>query len=175
MSTNSLDSPSVQLPKRRLYTGIGVYLTGQLVPLGIPLIVAAGLPDSLTATLSAFVFFGVPPIFTFCAIAILGKDGFNYLKSRAFAFVKRHANLGPVSRTRYHIGLVLFLIPLLLAWFTPYLAPLFPFLQKNAITVALVGDVLLLISLLVLGGEFWEKLRRLFIHRPEVDLHARNP
>jgi len=32
------------------------------------------------------------------------------------------------------------------------------------LTYAIAGDVLLLVSLVVLGGDFWDKLRSLFIH-----------
>ncbi len=34
--------------------------------------------------------------------------------------------------------------------------------------IAICGDILILASLLVLGGDFWDKIRSLFIHDIEV-------
>lgn len=172
MSNQQSNLPVGHLSKRRLYTGIGVYIFGQLTPIGIPLLSIFGMSESMKAALSAFVFFGLPPLFTFSAIAILGKDGFYHIKSRVFKLFKRYASLGPVSRTRYHIGLVLFLIPLLLAWITPYITPYLPAAGDHWLKIALAGDILLLTSLLVLGGEFWEKLRALFIYAPKPGLEV---
>ena len=42
-------------------------------------------------------------------------------------------------------------------------ANLVPGYPGNEITYAIVGDLLLLVSLFVLGGDFWDKLRALFI------------
>ena len=168
MSSNETASPPIQLPRNRLYWGIGVWVTGQLSPLCIPLITATSLSPSLKATLSALVFFCAPSLFALVAIAILGKDGFNYLKARLFAFLKRQVRFGPVSKHRYYCGLVLFVLPLLLAWISPYLSPLTPFFDEHEIAIAFIGDGILLFSLMVLGGDFWEKLRNLFIYQPRA-------
>jgi len=37
----------------------------------------------------------------------------------------------------------------------------------------LIGDGLLVSSLFVLGGDFWDKLRGLFIHKAEIKIPAR--
>jgi hypothetical protein len=39
---------------------------------------------------------------------------------------------------------------------------LLPLTQAQVLSIAVAGDVLLLASLFVLGGEFWDKLRSLF-------------
>ena len=148
---------------------MGIYIAGQLSPLCIPLIPLLGLSKSVSAAFSGVVFFGFPSLFTFAAIAVLGRDGFNYLKARAFALFKRYAPTDPISRTQHRIGVALFLIPLSIAWVTPYIAHLVPTVGDQEIKIAVVGDVILLISLLVLGGDFWEKLRRLFIYEPAPD------
>ncbi len=41
---------------------------------------------------------------------------------------------------------------------------LIPGYAGNEFTYAIVGDLLLLTSLFVLGGDFWDKLRSLFVH-----------
>ena len=168
MPSNEPAAPPIELPKKRLYWGIGIYVTGQLMPLCIPLITSSALSESLKASLSALVFFGLSPLFGFSAIAILGRDGFNFLKARLFAFFKLHAHVGSVGKARYYTGLALLAIPLLLAWLTPYLSRLLPMFEQHEIAVAVTGDIILIVSLLVLGGDFWEKLRGLCIHQPKT-------
>ena len=75
---------------------------------------------------------------------------------------------GSVGKVRYYTGLVLFAIPLLLAWLTPYLSKLLPIFDQHEIAVAFIGDIILIVSLLVLGGDFWEKLRGLCIYQPKT-------
>jgi len=94
--------------------------------------------------------------------AIAGKDGFAFIKLRVFGFLK---SLGPpktVGRTRYTLGLVLLALPVLYGWASPYLAHHVPGHDQHRL--ALAGDGLLLTSLFVLGGDFWDKMRALFVH-----------
>jgi len=102
------------------------------------------------------------------AVAVLGKAGFDYLvglfKKALGRFFEKHGPPEVVGRTRYHIGLVMFIVPLALGWSTPYMSHHISGFDTQAIWVGLTGDVLLLASLFVLGGEFWDKLRGLFIH-----------
>jgi hypothetical protein len=39
--------------------------------------------------------------------------------------------------------------------------------------VSLIGDVMFVASLFVLGGDFWEKIRALFIHQVTVQVAAK--
>jgi hypothetical protein len=39
-----------------------------------------------------------------------------------------------------------------------------PGLDDRPLAFAVSGDVLMLVSLFVLGGDFWDKLRALFVH-----------
>ncbi len=75
-----------------------------------------------------------------------------------------------VSPARYRIGLVLFLVPLGIGWVQPYLSGVVEALGQYRIAVGIGGDVLLLVSLFVLGGEFWDKVRALFVHGARATL-----
>ena len=66
-------------------------------------------------------------------------------------------------RRAFVIGLVMFVLPLLLGWVYPYVAELRDGLPRTPITLAVIGDLVLLASLFVLGGEFWDKIRSLFV------------
>ena len=96
--------------------------------------------------------------------AIAGKDGFAYIKATVFGYLKRYLPPKKVGATRYRIGLVLFVIPLLYGWAVPYAGGYIPMYEANAFAYALTGDIMLAVSLFLLGGDFWEKLRSLFMH-----------
>ena len=96
------------------------------------------------------------------AIAILGADGYRFLKAKLWALLKKTAPSAEVSRSRYITGLVLFLTPLIYAWLEPYIADLNPWLQNNHLIFNISGDLLFVTSLYILGGDFWDKLRALF-------------
>ena len=98
--------------------------------------------------------------------AIAGKEGFAYIKATVFGYVKRYVPLPPqhVSTTRYTIGLVMFLVPLVFGWAAPYFGSYIPAFESHFLLYAVIGDILLATSLFVLGGEFWDKLKSLFIH-----------
>ena len=155
-------------PGWRFQVGILFFVLGLLSPLCIPLVTASGLSIIWKATLSGLFMLGIPELFWLVAAAIMGKPGFNYLKAKVFGAFKRYALPERVSRTRYRVGLVMLLIPLLYGWLEPYVSPLISGYEKHQIFLAIAGDVLLLASLFVLGGEFWDKLRSLFIYEAEV-------
>ncbi len=84
--------------------------------------------------------------------------------ARAFGVFKACGPPQTVSRARYTIGLVMVVIPLLLGWGGPYFGKHIPGFTEQPMIYAIAGDLLLLIGLFVLGGDFWDKLRSLFIH-----------
>ena len=98
------------------------------------------------------------------AVAVMGKGGYAYIKNRIFGLLKQYGPLAEVSRTRYNFGLVMFAVPIAFGWIAPYAAAIIPGYLGNETTYALVGDLLLLASLFVLGGDFWDKLHALFKH-----------
>jgi hypothetical protein len=65
-------------------------------------------------------------------------------------------------------GLAMFVLPLVFGWITPYVVHVLPGYLEHRIAYGVPGDLLLLASRFVLGGEFWDKLRALFIHEAKV-------
>jgi len=59
---------------------------------------------------------------------------------------------------------VMFVLPLLFGWLGLYFAHYIPAYDDYRLVFNISGDLLLLSSFLVLGGEFWDKIRALFIH-----------
>jgi hypothetical protein len=44
----------------------------------------------------------------------------------------------------------------------------FAFREEHPRVLAFIGDLLLLVSLFILGGDFWDKLRALFVREAKV-------
>jgi len=145
-----------------------VFVVGFASPLLVPFVARSDLSAGWKTTLSGLLLVGIPELFTLVAVAILGREGFNCLtggiKQRLGAFMTEHGPAQTVSAKRYKIGLIMFLIPILFGWAAPYAEHHIPGYVSNQLLYAFIGDVLLISSLFVLGGEFWDKLRSLFVH-----------
>lgn len=145
----------------RLIIGAIVLISGFLSPLLIPFVLDSGLSASMVSVISGLLAFGIPEIFMIGAVAIMGKSGYQYFKSKA---MKLLTTISPqrVSRTRHFIGSLFFAIPIILGFLQPYLAHYFPVFEQIPLGWIITTDLMLLLSLFILGGEFWEKLRGLF-------------
>jgi hypothetical protein len=133
----------------RFRLGLTILVVGWLSPLCIPVITATEL----------------------AAIAIMGKSGYNLIKERIFGFLKKHGPPDRVSLTRYRIGLVMFVLPILFGWLGPYGAHQIPGYETHRFFVSLIGDVMFVASLFVLGGDFWDKIRALFIYSAKAQIN----
>jgi hypothetical protein len=160
-------------PKNRLIWGAAVFISGFLSPLFIPLVLSSGLSSGIKTVLSGLMAFGIPELFMIIAAGILGKDGFNYLKRYLLILLKVYGPPDTVSKARYTIGLVMFFIPIFIALFLPYLFNYFTIISVNYLTISISSDVLLVLSLFVLGGDFWDKLRGLFIRSARIQFSSK--
>jgi hypothetical protein len=152
----------------RLKLGVGIFVLSILLPVaGIPLVATLGLSGTMTASVSGALLVGAE-VLGLLAVAVMGKPGYLYIKSRVFGLLKRYGPPKEVSRARYNTGLVMFVLPILFGWMTPYVSEWIPNLQDNLFGYAIGGDLLLLASLFVLGGDFWDKIRALFVYSDKV-------
>jgi hypothetical protein len=161
--------------KRRLIMGVVVWIAGWILGLGlIPVVNSTDLADGLKTTLNGVLLLGFPKVFLVIAVAIMGKPGFAYLKSLIAARFRRFAPPATVSPLRYRIGLILFVTLIVLSSIGDYLAAdVIPMRQQHPRLIAMTGDLLLLVSLFLLGGDFWDKLRALFIREAKVVFPAK--
>lgn len=150
-------------PRARLVLGAAVFIVGFASPLLIPVVSRTALPGGLKAALSGFLLVGAPELLMLLAAAVMGKEGYAFLKARLWARFRPYAPPDRVSRGRHRLGVAMFLAPLLLAWLAPYEPHLFPGYASNPLPWNIGGDVMLVCSLFVLGGDFWDKLRALFV------------
>jgi len=159
-----MDAVEKNIPSNRLITGALVFIIGQLSPLLIPFVLNSDLGSGIKTALSGFLMLGVPELAIMLSIVIMGKAGFAFLKSKVGQFFKQYGPPETVSKTRYTIGLLLFIIPFIIGWLLPYFEHLIPRYDEYHLWINIPGDILLVLSLFVLGGDFWEKLRSLFIY-----------
>jgi len=155
-------------PVLRLITGGFFFILGLICPVFIPLVFLTGFSVAFKTILSGLLALGIPELLMLIAIAILGRPGYEYLKSNVFQLFKKYGPPAKVSRARYRIGLVFFISPILFGLLLPYISGLLPFYSENSLVINISLDVIFLISLLVLGGDFWDKLRSLFIYNSKA-------
>jgi len=72
-------------------------------------------------SLQSWLNFALNKILLLATVALLGKPGFNQLKQIVSGAIGQYAPPQEVGPTRYTIGLVLFVFPILIGWMTPYL------------------------------------------------------
>ena len=174
--TKPSETPAEEFTRTWRYK-IGLFMIivgngGILVALLLPLAgVGAG-------TVGALVVGG--EIISLASIAFLGKEGFKAIKSKAFAFAKA-GFVAPVGKTRYNIGITLLCASVLntyimaiYAWEsfaattaedpTPVVWGLDVAQQGSLVFwVFLIGELCFLISIYVLGADWWGKFRSLFV------------
>lgn len=147
----------------RVKVGLSIFVVSIGWPILIPILPLLGVSATATAAVSG-VMLVAADVMLVAAAAIAGKEGFAVIKATVFRFLRPYGPPREVSRARYTIGLVMFITPLAFGWASPYFGHHLPGFDGGQLVYAITGDVLLLASLFVLGGGFWDKLRSLFKH-----------
>jgi hypothetical protein len=162
------------VPGHRFAIGVGLFVLGFAAPAFIPIVTASHLSSSWKAGISGLLVLGLPEIMMIAATAVMGKSGLAELKRRLGRLLHRYGPSDAVSPTRYRIGLVMFVAPLLVGWLGPYLGDHLPGYATHSLSWSISGDLVFLASFFVLGGDFWDKVRSLFVHRARAVLPAAN-
>jgi hypothetical protein len=153
----------------RFRIGLFLFVFAWVCPLFIPMVTQSDLSSETKTLLSGFLLLGLPEIISFISIAVLGRPGFDLLKSKIFDFLKRAAPTAKVSRKRHRFGVFLILLHVLFAYSTYYAPDRIPGYAEYRVVMNLIADFLFIVTLFVLGGDFWEKLRGLFLYDVKKD------
>ncbi|MBU2154484.1 MAG: transporter suffix domain-containing protein [Gammaproteobacteria bacterium] len=153
----------------RFKLGIAIICLIPALWLLVPLAAAADVPGSKVAALSGALFI-LNKILLLLVIAVMGKAGFQELKQHIYGYMSSMvpSSDDEISPMRHRIGLVMFCLPLLSSFLEPYIDAVAPGLRPNNWALQMLGDAMLIGSFFVLGGNFWEKLRALFIRTARV-------
>jgi len=146
----------------RLYLGIALLIFGLVMPFGVVVVALIELPALLKAVISGILFFGFE-IMAIPAVAVMGKDNFERIMARLKGWLGRLKPAGNIGRTRHYIGVAMFLLPMIPIDIISYMPHWLPDSSPWRLWVCIASDAMFLVSLFVLGGDFWDKLRALFI------------
>lgn len=155
---------SEALPAWRFKLGIVCFFAAFAPHVVTGVLMLSGANARVIATMAA-ISFTVNKLMLLASVVLLGRPGFNRLKSRLVGAFQRHLMPDEVGPLRYGIGLVMFVVPLVFAWKAPYVTELMPVLGRHSTTAAIITDAIFVASLFVLGGGFWDKLRALFVRK----------
>lgn len=106
---------------------------------------------------------GAPEILCLAAVALLGRAGFDALGGRT---APRSAASVRVEKARYYGALLycgLNTLPIALYAYAPGVMPG----GSTKLVILAVTDLGFVLSVLLAGGQFWEKFRRLFVFEPD--------
>ena len=151
----------------RLKLGVALLILGLVMPAGTLLVAATDWPASVKTVVGGILLFGFE-VMLIPAVALMGKDNFERIWAGAMRLLKTLKPAGGVSKTRYKLGLYMLVGAALYAWIASYAPSWLPEDYVLRVWVNLGLDVVTLASLFVLGGDFWDKVRALFLHNARV-------
>jgi hypothetical protein len=147
----------------RLKLGVALLILGLVMPAGTLLVAITDWPVAVKTVASSILLFGFE-VMLIPAVALMGKDNFDRIWAGAMGVLKTLKPAGNVSKKRYKVGLYMLVGATLYAWIASYAPSWLPEDYVLRVWVNLGLDVVTLASLFVLGGDFWDKVRALFLH-----------
>ncbi|NGX33778.1 MAG: hypothetical protein K1060chlam1_00119 [Candidatus Anoxychlamydiales bacterium] len=147
----------------KCYTGLVCVALSFLLPILGFLVPFLKLPHIITVGIITFLTIGGPEAMILIGSVVLGKDGFKYYRNKMFLLFKRKTKPKPVSKIRYYSGLTIMVLSVIPLYINAYFSKIMPLNEyaKNAILIS--ADLIFVISFFILGGEFWEKYKKLFV------------
>jgi hypothetical protein len=167
-----MNSHEPKVENWRLKLGAGLFGLSILLPIaGVPLVAWFDFSTGVTATVTGGLLVSAE-VMGLAAVAVMGKSGYALIKKKLLSIIEQYGPPNKVSRLRYRIGLVMFCTPIVFGWVSIYTARWIPGFENKPFFFAVGGDLMLLASLFVLGGDFWDKVRSLFVHDAEARFPA---
>ncbi|PSJ59473.1 hypothetical protein C7I85_17090 [Mesorhizobium soli] len=151
----------------RFKCGVALLVLAIALVLAIPLLATLGVPAATLAAVTGAVFI-INKLLLILIIALVGKAGFQQLKNAVASHIPRLGTVGPIGPVRHAIGLAMFWVPLTWSLLEPYIDYFWPGWRPNQWAYQLLGDLIFITGIFVLGGNFWEKVRALFIRTARV-------
>jgi hypothetical protein len=146
----------------RFYTGMAALLLALVLPLFGLAVPWLGLPTAVSAVLIGGLVAGGPEVLMVMAAALLGKETLHVFLYQAKRALGRALLVSPVSKVRYYTGLTIAVVSMLPFYLYGYFPEIMPPGSARIYTLA-GSDLSFILSIFLMGGEFWEKLRRLFV------------
>jgi len=151
----------------RFYCGMAAIVLSIILPLSALAVPMLGLPTTQSALLAGALVAGAPEVLVILAAALLGKDTFQYFVHKIKGMLRSALPDRPASKLRYYTGLAV----ILLSWIPAYVCAYAPSVMPGGnarITTLAVMDLAFVASVVLMGGEFWEKVRRIFVYEGKI-------
>lgn len=151
----------------RFYVGSGLMVLALVMPVLALLVPLLGWSVAQSALAVGLLIAGGPEVVCLLAVALLGKETFQYFTYRAKKLLRRTVLDTPASKARYYVGLGINLaswLPLYLYGYMPEVLPA----GHSRIAILAGADIVFIASMFVMGGEFWGKFRRIFVWEGRV-------
>jgi hypothetical protein len=159
--------------RARLYVGIALLALGVIMPFFGILVLRTDWSAAVKAPLVGLLTAGGPEVVAILAAAVLGKKNFEIIKNRVMSALRRLRPTAQVSKLRYTIGLVMFLLPVIPTYVMGYAPQWLPDTSSARLYVNIGADCMFITSLFVLGGDFWDKLTALFVYESRAQFEER--
>ncbi len=147
----------------RFYSGMTAMVLSVILPLCAVLVPMLGLSTAQSALLAGLLLAGAPEVLCILAIALLGKETFQYFAHRAKQAFRRAVLDRPVSKAQYYAGLAIILVSWLPAYIYAYSPAVMPG-GDTRIYILAAMDLAFVASAFLMGAEFWDKVRRIFVY-----------
>jgi hypothetical protein len=155
--------------KGRYYFGLAIFILGFASPLAIPLVLKTELSDSVKTAISGMLALGGPEILMIIAGVVMGKENLTALKQKIASWFRPLAPPTFVSKTRFFFGIILFSLCLLEGIVHLHWDGIIHWYADFALAYMIFWNVLFLMSLYILGGDFFNRLIGLFTYRSQPD------
>lgn len=106
--------------KLRFYLGLSCFVLSWILPLFGFLVARLGLPLAIKATIIGLFTVGGPEILGILAVVCLGKENLLVIKDKILAVLRLIKPAAVVSRWRYRLRLVMFLLPIIPTYIMAY-------------------------------------------------------
>ena len=161
-NTQRIPSQIPEYPGPRLYIGLTVFILSFFMLL-TGLFFSTFIKDYFGKALVVSIFWISGPVMKITSVAILGKPSYLWIKSKFRQHFTRVVKPYHESRLRYNIGLIMFCLPIIPNYIMAYAPQILTdnFYERLGINISIDG--FFIASLFVLGGDFWDKLKALFI------------
>lgn len=145
--------------------GMFFIVLGVLSPLLAFLVPVLRLPTGISATLIGILIVGAPEVFLIIGVALAGKEAANAIKTFIKNLFHRDPAAEQVSERQYNIGLVIFFGALIINWIFQYVNFFTNIFVSYHINFwgTLSLDIITLIGFFILGPQFYDKIRALFV------------
>ena len=158
----------------RYYLGLTFFILQLILPLlALIFVPMLGLSTGFSTILYGLSVAGGPDVLLIASAVLLGKDNLQHLFSKLGGWFKNLVKWDQVSPKRYKVGLWLMCLSVAVT------TGLFYFLPESLANdnqagwgfyVTVGADIVFIISFLVLGPEFWAKIKALFQYNARVEI-----